>query len=202
MFPNVDVPEGKKGQWEIARFTVSKADSDFDRILNMFQGSARHVSPGTYTRLIYGGRHTVMSDTPDEMRDHREAVYQAREGHVLIGGLGLGMVANAILEKAPECRVTVLEIDTDIIRLVAPHYIDKFGGKRFEVIETDAMQWKPPKGVHYSVVWMDIWPDICTDNLADMATLNRRYARRSDWKGCWAQEICKHHKRQANQWSL
>lgn len=187
--PSVDVPEGEKGPWKIERFEVSKEDSDFTRFSAMKYGRG-YVQPGTYTRLSCRG-YVVMSDTRDEKRDHYAPVREAslRGGRVLIAGLGVGMVLNAILRLPNVEHVTVIEQSQDVIDLVADHYYEKFGHDRLTIIKASIYDWKPKKGERWTVAWFDVWNSLNEDNLKTMATLNRRFARRTDWKGCWGQEI-------------
>jgi hypothetical protein len=79
-----------------------------------------------------------------------------------------------------------------VIDLVAPHIADP----RLTVICASAYDWQPPKGVRYNAVWHDIWDNLCTDNLVEMARLHRKYARRCDWQGSWGKEILRYRKRQ------
>ena len=182
-----DLPEGVSGDWTIKKFEISKKDADFENMRASFSFSSRgaYYVPGIYTRLKKGGT-VVMSDTFDEIQDHRAAIRNAK-GKCLIGGLGLGVVANGCLLKPEVEHVTVIDLSEDVIKLVSDHYKKKFGD-RLTIIHGDVMEWKPPKGERYGMVWMDIWDGICEDNLPSMGTLNRRYARKSDWKGCWKQE--------------
>ena len=183
LFEKSTVPEGRAGDWVVERFTVSEEDEKFGamRAAFSFTSRGRYVPAGTYTRLRRGGV-TVMSDTPDEMRDHVAPVRIAHSS-VLINGLGLGMAAQAVLRRTDVTDVTVIEKSADVIALVAPHIADA----RLTVIEADAFEWKPPKGKRYAVVWHDIWDYICGDNAAEMTTLKRRYGRRADWQGCWCE---------------
>jgi len=184
LIPNVTVPEGQSGGWRVERFTIEPERASIANISMMFRpGGRRHV-PGAYTRLLRDG-YLVMSDTPDEKRDHYWFVREAR-GHVLIQGLGLGMVLGAVLAKPDVEHVTVIEKSEDVIGLVANHY----ACERLTVICADAMTWQPPKGIRYGAVWHDIWDDICADNLDEMKALHRRYGRRADWQGSWARELC------------
>lgn len=185
------VPEGESGQHRIERFEVSAKDAEMERIRSIFQGGNRAVPEGTYTRLVRGpagfGHTVVMSDTPAEMRDHFAPVREAR-GNCLVHGLGLGLVAEAMLRKDSVEHVTVVEKSGDVIALVAPYLSAKWGD-RLSIVEADAMEWAPPKGARFGVVWHDIWDHICADNLPDMKRLHRRYGRRSDWQGSWAREL-------------
>ncbi len=184
----VNLPDKSQGAWKIDHFTVTgKEFQNFN--------SGRYVPPGTYTRLTRSGV-LVMSDTPDEMRDHLPIVQHAT-GSVLLNGLGLGMVLKNILLKPEVFEVTVIEIDQDLIDLVGPrlgwpnHVIDH----RVSIICADAITFKPPKGKRYNAVWHDIWDDLCIDNIEDMKHLHRKYGQYSDWQGSWCRGICEEEKR-------
>lgn len=146
--------------------------------------SGRPVPPGTYTRAMRNGV-LVMSDTPSEMRDHYEAVFQAK-GRCLINGLGIGMVLKNILLLPRVEEVTVIEISQDLIDIVSPHYQDD----RVIFICENAFDYQPPKGKRYQMVWHDIWDNICADNLPEMEKLHRKYGRRTDWQGSWCKYLC------------
>lgn len=191
---------------EALRFNVAQASSGF----------ARYIAPGRYTRLVEyidavpeddrdlvgleygvdGGRKPYrvwMSDTQAEVSEHLESIAQAkmRGGHCLVTGLGIGMVANAMLMEGAE-TVTVLEIDRDIVELVEPLLVERWGN-RIRVVLHDAMrspQVPPGTEDHWTVVWHDIWPTISSKNLPEMKRLTELYASHCDWQGCWDQDIC------------
>lgn len=184
--PNVDIPDGKSGDWFVEKFEVNEKELWLFNLRCDIHGSSnRRMEPGTYTRLVRGGA-VVMSDTPAEKRDHLEPVLEAT-GHVLVNGLGLGMVATACLLKDEVDKVTAVEISPDVIKLVAPTLQDRFGD-RLEVVQADALKWKAPRGQRFNVVWHDIWSTICGDNLPAMSTLHRKYGRRCDWQGSWSRD--------------
>ena len=178
LLEKVEIPEGKRGPWTVERFEVPK------NALRLFQYGARVPQPGVYTRLLRG-QHCVMSDTSAEMRDHYGAVINAK-GHILLNGLGIGMLLKGCLKKPEVTKATVIEIAPDVIALVGPHYTDP----RVEIIRADAYAYQPPKGVRYGMVWHDIWSDICSDNLEGMKKLHRKYGRRADWQGSWCRYEC------------
>jgi len=186
MIDQVTVPAGERGKWRVEKFTITEEASKFATLRSLWQGGRGAIRPGTYTKLVCEGRGVVMSDTPDEMRDHADAVRHAR-GHVLINGLGLGMVLGAILKKPEVERVTVVELDADVIALIGPHY----ACGRLEIVNASAFDYEPPRGIRYDAVWHDIWDDICTGNLSEMTKLKRKYGSRSDWQGCWSEPICR-----------
>ena len=184
----VDVPVGESGSWRIERFAVTEKDAEWERMRMAF-GGGRHVPVGRYTRLMRGGR-VIMSDTPDEIRDHMGPIRQVEVGQrCLVHGLGIGMIARALLIEGAG-HVTVVEKSPDVIKLTAPWLRGLFGDRRIDIIEGDALTWKPEKGARWAVVWHDIWDNICSDNLPEMKKLHRRFGRRSDWQGSWARWQC------------
>lgn len=182
----VDVPEGQSGKWRVERFTVRP--HDLHESLRLIK-TGRGVPAGVYTGL-YHGRSIVMSDTPDEIRDHLHFIYRAH-GRILVHGLGLGMVLKALLLKPEVTHVDVVEKSADVLALVGPSYSDP----RVSIHHGDAYSFQFPPGTRWNYAWHDIWPDICTDNLNGMSKLHRRYGRRVDWQGSWCRERVLRHAR-------
>ena len=199
----VDVPEGESGDWKIKRFTVSEEDEKFGRLQAIMGSSSmgRFTPAGTYTGLYrrggIDGWSVIMSDTPDEIRDHLGFIYQVK-GRVLIHGLGLGMCARAALIDDEVTHLTVVENSPDVIKLVGPWLTElaKKHGKEVVIIEADCFTWKPVKGAWWDVVWHDVWDNLCIDNLQEMAKLHRRFGRRCGWQGSWGKENLQDRRRQ------
>lgn len=186
------LPEGRHGKAVVSRFTITKSAAEFSRIRAAVQGRGA-IPAGTYTKLEVGGE-LWMSDTPDEIRDHMGAIRNAR-GKVLVHGLGLGVVVIAMLRKTEVQHVTVVERDADVIALVAPHLHAAFGTERLQVVQADALKWKPPEGGYYNMVWSDIWPTICGDNVKSMRKLRRMYKNCAGWHGLWCErEVLRQHR--------
>jgi hypothetical protein len=185
----VSVPEGKSGSWEVKRFEVTKHDEEIDRLRAVINGRGRYCPAGTYTKLSCNGV-IVMSDTRDEIRDHRYFIEEA-EGNILISGLGLGMVLNGCLKKPEVAHATVIEISPDVINLVGNYYMRLYGD-RLTIINADIMEWKPPKGVKYDYIWHDIWDAICSDNLKQMTKLHRKFSKVTvKSQGSWCERECR-----------
>lgn len=161
----VDVPEGTSGDWIVDKFTV---EMGVGALRYAFAGRA--VPPGQYTRLRNPKVSAWMTDTPAEYRDVAYFIHFAT-GDVLISGLGLGMVVKALLLKPDVTSITVLELEADVIALVAPSYPDP----RVRIIHADCRTWKPDRKFDWA--WHDIWGDVSEDDLPEMATICRRYAR-------------------------
>lgn len=183
----VDVPEGNSGDWEVRKIIVTEEQSKLDMLRGLFNYHGRYTPAGAYTQLLRG-KTIVMSDTPNEIDDHWGIIHHAK-GEVLINGLGLGVVLKGILSKPEVTKVTVIELSEDVIKLVGAYYKSQYGEK-LEIINANALTWKPPKGKRYGAVWHDIWDTICSDNLPDMHKLHRKYARIAGWQGSWCRYQC------------
>ena len=109
------VPAGERGRWSISTFEIAV---DIQNLRMCRDG--RGCSPGTFTRLVRDKRTTVMSDTDAEINDFLPLIHAAF-GDVLVSGLGLGCVTQALLARPEVNSVTVIEIDADVIALVGPH---------------------------------------------------------------------------------
>ncbi len=155
------LPEGVKGSAKIEHFTVKKD----------FWAMREGVTPGKYARLYVDGQ-LLMSDTDNERSTNWRVAYKSN-GRVLIAGLGIGMILTAILDKPEVESVIVIEKYQDVIDLVAPHYRHP----KLTVICGDIFEWKPAKGEKFDTIYFDIWGDISTDVLGEMATLHRRFGR-------------------------
>jgi hypothetical protein len=180
-----EIPPGKSGDWVIEKITMAERDYDpaTDSRPNCFK-----YRPGTYT-CLRRERTQFMTDLYDEWWTQRAAIAEAsvRGGNILITGLGLGLVAEAILRatKDEQCRVLIVEKSTDVIRLVGPFLRSRYGDK-IEIQEGDAFIWEPPADRRFTVGWHDIWPDPYTStNVEEMKALEARYARWCDWQGFW-----------------
>lgn len=185
----VTVPEGVCGDYAVSRFTIARETPG--TLYYALHG--RPIGPGTYTRLTRGGngrKNVVMSDTPAEIRDHRDILYQFRyatsDTRILIHGLGLGMILGAALRNPNIVEVDVVEIAPEVIKLVGPTYTSD---PRLTIHEGDAFTYQWPKGRRWNIVWHDIWNNLCIDNLEEMARLHRRFGRRCDWQGSWGKEF-------------
>lgn len=183
----VTIPEGELDGVKVQRFTVTEAD--YKRTIWGYPG--RSCPPGTYTKLVIDGE-LWMSDTPAEYYDHSEAVRRIQKPEtkrVLINGLGIGMVVKAAVDSPHVEHIDVVELDKRVIELIGPHYS---ADPRVTIHHADAYTIQWPKGMRWDVVWHDIWVELNTDNLDQMATLHRRYGRRAAWQGSWGKEFLRY----------
>ena len=136
----VSVPEGESGPWEVRRVEISEQQETTSKLKGTINNNIRDylIKAGTYTQLVHETDGIMMSDTVTEVWEHRFPIEQAT-GKVLINGLGIGMVAGACLMKPEVESVRVVEIDEDVIKLVAPHYQQRWGDQ-FELVHANALE--------------------------------------------------------------
>lgn len=164
---------GRPGSFYIQHRVCTEQDSR----LSALGGGLSYVPPGTYCGLKRASKYNEswdeiwMSDTRMERISNRTALAEAT-GDVLIVGLGLGMLPVALCKKKEVRMVTVLELEPDVIRLVEPH----IRHPKLRVILADGTQ-PPLHGRHFDYTWLDIWPNICSDNWTSMKPMLAAYRR-------------------------
>lgn len=168
--------------------------SEFESSMSSIRGD--YCRPGTYARLLINGG-TWMSDTLMEQSSNYDVVLNAR-GHVLIAGLGIGMVLLPILRKPTVTQVTVIELYPDVRDLVVPQLQKVLTAEEFAkltVIIGDIETWRPEKrGRQFDVIYFDIWKDICGDSGEQMKRLRKtfaRYLKAGGWAASWMQDRVK-----------
>jgi len=191
------MPEGKFGSAQIKHFTTTQEQSTFCKLRALLNHRATEfISPGKYARLlVHGG--VMMTDTDMERATNLELIRQAK-GHVLVGGLGLGMVVFALLAKKPKIHsLTVLEYNPDVMELVCRHLPKD---PRLSVIDADVFTWKrrrlDPK---FNTIYMDIWPNVGGNYGSKVAQLREHYQPMlspKGWMGDWQTEYHRYNKEQ------
>jgi len=178
------LPETELG---LARVQHLSLEGESARQANYVAGEYIPTPPGTYALLFIQSESDsticMMSDLSYERSTCLEVVARAH-GHVLIAGLGLGMILHPILEKPEVERVTVVEKFPDVVALVSPSLPTT---SKIEIVTADIFQWTPPPGTRFDVIWFDIWPDIAAERLAEMTELHRRFGAylRVENPACW-----------------
>jgi len=96
-----------------------------------------------------------MSDSPYEYYSMWELATRVYREKVLIGGLGLGILANILSLRKDIKQITVVEISPEIIKMVKPYL-----PKRIEVIQGDfirKMQEFESEDKKFDTIIADIW---------------------------------------------
>jgi hypothetical protein len=185
------LPPGKEGQAEIRHYEVTQMDALRTRFSRQ-----RETEPGVVLAQLFLDGKMYMSDSDDEKFSNSGFVYRAR-GDVLIAGLGIGMILPPLLANPEVTSVTVVEQSAAVIALVAQYYADP----KLMVLEGDIFEWKPTdKTIRYDAIYFDIWENICTDALPEMAKLHQRFKNLkrspSAYMDSWQRDYLKYRKAQ------
>ena len=160
------------GKWVIQEFAVTESNADFHNLRCRLRGEYEQmVKAGTYLRLRDDNGVVVMSNTQMEIDTNRIVVEHA-EGNVLIFGLGIGMVIEALLVKPTVTSIKVIELDEDIIEHVGLLYKDE---PKIAIQQGDCLSYLPKENEHYDYIWFDIWDDINKANIQQMEELYCRF---------------------------
>lgn len=182
-----------KGVASISPFEFnSENDPLFNLRAAMNGGRLFTIRNGKYVKLHVAGT-LMMSDTGMERLSNKEFISKAK-GRVLVAGLGIGLVIHNIIKKEAVTEITVIEKYQDVIDLVGP----KFKSPKLEVIHADIFQWKPEKGQKFDTIYFDIWPEVCSDNLAEIRLLHNRFKgfkAPGAWMNSWMKEYLQREKR-------
>lgn len=188
----VRVKPCKSENFEISTFEVTEQKAKFFNLQMMMARQNRFIKPGTYTQICGKGHGIMMSNTPAEIGGHME-FYYAATGRVLIGGLGIGMILEAVLKKPEVSEITVIEKEQEIIDLVSPFYADE---EKLKIVCGDV--YSPgdymKHGTKFDSLYFDIWDTINADNYPQMKDLNtkwRKYKAPGGKAYFWEKAICK-----------
>ena len=186
------LPESQGKVVAVSHRKVTEDDAQYQSVRAAVKGEPHgYTKPATYAQL-WVDNELMMSDTDMEWHTGVTPVLREIEArpdcNVLIGGLGLGLIQHAIARNIDRCkpgRVTVVEQNTEVIRTIRPTLPGNFVCR---IVHADIFDWQPPKDTVWDVIFFDIWPTICTENLGEMTKLHRRFARRKapgGWMASW-----------------
>ncbi|WP_059046430.1 spermine/spermidine synthase domain-containing protein [Paenibacillus rubinfantis] len=114
-----------------------------------------------YPAVLEQGR-IWMTVTPNEIETMKEPITDAF-GHVLTFGLGLGYYAYMVSEKDNVDRVTIVEINEDVIQLFQEHLLPQFKqAKKIQIVHADAFEYARTHldQDSYDYVFTDLWHDV------------------------------------------
>ena len=147
------------GLWQIIRQEISgnqdPADYPGAFLENTIERGWEQITYLRHATLSIPGWDTVMEDSARELRRHLP-IWLAAHGRVLITGLGLGCVVRGLLPKPSVEHIDVVEIDSEIIRVVGQEFA---GNPRVTLHHGDALNFEFPAEIRWDFAWHDIWVD-------------------------------------------
>jgi hypothetical protein len=150
----VDIPEGVSGDYSIIHCHNLNYEDWPGIFPNYVLAKKEFPEIEKYTLLVKQGySYPFMQDSYAEFEEH-QWLWDNASGDVLIGGLGIGMVNEALILKDEVTSVTILEKEQDVIDLVWEHCAKD---DRFTLIHTDAETWEIPEGSNWDTIFLDCW---------------------------------------------
>lgn len=130
---------------------------------------------------------TWMSIMPMELESQAHHL-TAANGHVLIGGLGMGVLAWNVAQKRSVTRVTVIERDQSIIDLVT-QMAQRFSWSNWSKVDfVKQSMLHYASTMEYDVALIDIWPSVGDSDLRpDMQSIARNVKARE--YAAWGLEL-------------
>lgn len=151
--PASRIPMRRSGKWRIVKEVV-KAGTTIPMHGVFGYDEAYFLEDAVITALKEGKR-VWASDSPYEYYSMWELTARARGPRVLIGGLGLGLLASTVALRRDVEEVTVVELSPEVVELVAhylPGCINVVEGDFFEVTKELARS-----GRVYDTIIVDIF---------------------------------------------
>jgi hypothetical protein len=124
----------------------------------------------------------VMEDSPKELRRHLPIWLEAY-GNVLVTGLWLGCVVRGLLAIPHIDHIDVVEIDSEIIRVVGAGFA---ANSRVSFIYGDALTAEFAAERQWDFAWHDIWTENNTGLDCAHVRLIMRFDSRVQRQGAWA----------------
>jgi len=145
----VNIPEGESGDYVVAHYTKDSTDNFWQAYLTM-----KNENHDNYTVLLKEGcPMPIMQDSEAEYNEH-QWLWDNAEGNILIGGLGLGLIHQPLIDNPDVTSVTVVELEQDVVDLV---WADCPKDGTFSLVVDDFETWTPSNGSYWDVIWCDTW---------------------------------------------
>lgn len=172
--------EGVFGEWEL------KQQKRIQRKLTLgYFGLRPWAGPNYYLRC--NGR-IWMSLTPMELESQAMFLDYA-EGHTVVVGGGMGVILYNIMKKESVTKVTLVEVDPEIIKLLYAIGIENWPGyDKLTVFMGDLTEDHPVVATDAQFVYVDIWPTLNEERaVRDTQKIHRCFP--SSRVGFWGQEL-------------
>lgn len=168
LWPAMQVPAYKEcvvGSWELEHVT---------QVFQVPGYFTRHHHTVTDCWRLMQSRQTWMSLTPFELESQAHHAAEAY-GHVVVAGLGMGMLLYNLCRSKRIRRITVLESDSDVLAIMNESCDisswTTYTGRAVEFVICDALKWRPQisdsDDDKVQTLLADIWPNFADENLRD-----------------------------------
>jgi hypothetical protein len=138
-------PDGKVGKARLktANYTRGQYQCYGIKGFDFFQA----MRPLPIKSLQVAGKTWMVDDPPHWWAMEEHATFY--RGHVVVAGLGLGLIVHTLAACPDVERITVVEVEPDVITLVQPHLPPS---AKVEIVAGDFWEWEgQPDGVFYDL---------------------------------------------------
>ena len=182
------IPNGESGDYKIQSCTTTTGEQSWLTYVD-YKG----LTGGPYTVLYrkYSGSWgtnwiNIMQVTEAEYSEH-DWLTPRMSGHVLLAGLGIGMIHIPLLASSDVTSVTVVEKEQDVIDLV---WDDCAKDSRFTLVCDDIHTWDPDASdglptTTWDVGWFDTWLTHEESLDSYMNRINQKYGSYVSEIGGW-----------------
>jgi len=193
--PALDIPEGKQGKFRIEHrvFGPGEAIPLINQRTAIFRGckpaNIKYDVPVRFHYLTEDGG-TWTSDVPQEQEQQARAV-MGFTGEVLVGGLGIGMIAHILAEMRMVRRIVIVEKQKEVIDLVWPHIQKELHGKG-EIVHANLFQYLRETDENFNYAFYDIWTSDGERTLKEYVLPLRKLSERiveDDHIKCWNEDV-------------
>lgn len=188
----IDLPEGVSGDVVVSHRHIEPGQKV--TIIGMRQALLRGIRAASgiaqqrirIHELSHNHRGVWMTDLPEELNQIGEMLYDVMPmGRVLVGGLGLGILATTLANRVGVDKVTVVEINPDVIKLCArPGYT---------VVNADIVEYLRTSNEEFDFFLLDTWQGTNEGTWWSEVMPQRRLIRQRWGKSaqvhCWAEDI-------------
>ena len=176
----VSLPTGISGDYIVTEYTNETESKYWQQYLNM-----KNESHDRYTVLIKDDcPMPIMQDSEAEYNEH-QWLWDNATGDVLVGGLGIGMIHQPLIDNPNVTSVTIIELEQDVVDLVWEHCAKD---DSFTLVVADFETWIPPEDSSFDTVWADTW---LVDNPLKMkeyrTLITDRYSQYTSNIGFWGE---------------
>jgi len=204
MKDRIMIPPQKVGRYKVTREAVKPGSkllvaSFRDALLSGMPPCDLPIEAETYLHKLNGPTGTWMSDLPCELVQMWLQLAKYARGHVLIGGLGLGVLARMVASKKTVRSATIIERQPEVIEMIE----DYLGGGTVRVIQADILPFSKAAGAgkqlapnkkSYDVVLLDTWAGTGESEwLESVVPLRRALCRNRLYEPknihCWQEEV-------------
>lgn len=170
------------GAYSVETLNISPKEAELQNLRCIINNRPEQMIEAGQFKVLKENGEIWMSNTLMEIKTHQKAISRAK-GNILVAGLGLGMFLTAIKDKKEINKITVIEKSKEVIELIGKYYQDK----KIEIINADIFQYQTKE--KFDFIWLDIWSDICNNNLEKMELLKNKFSKNSKDILCWSEEI-------------